>query len=466
MGDYDTSCHSNRQFNIQFVCEDNILFVPEEEPAYEHSPCSYTLAVPSQYGCPIECGVFDNKVCGGQGLCGYDYTNDASRCFCYNKYSGDDCATYDENADVPDESQVPSSFSTFYCTMTKGCAYSAEDVQNEGDVLVAYDLQQFSSSDSAAGQNGGVYIVEDKDYDVDTNRKWTYYVAIANVLNPAASDSILPDSCKSIPGPCDPTKEDCNNNNTGSTTGFVYQVSDTGDECWLLGSGFPSADLYDKIDDPAKGITITYDQGSYCEATKHNRKLKVNLVCPRDNTAVFDPFEETQVVEEYVEEEDTCVYAFTMESAIACPYQCITNTTDSENKEAFTVCSQKGVCAADPNAGFVRCLCDSGFTGVYCEQIDSPQPTVQPTIAPTVGEASEGGFVVTIVILIIVILVVVGVGYFIWRNQKMKIQEQQTELDFIKLGDENDKETLTTDSKGKTQFATIQQVDNDEGNDD
>ena len=153
--------------------------------------------------------------------------------------------------------------------------------------------------------------------------------------------------------------------------------------------------------------------------------------------------------------------------------RCITNTTDSENKEAFTVCSQKGVCAADPNAGFVRCLCDSGWKGVECNNIDSPQPTQQPTIAPTVGAGSSqsgstksgSGFVITIVILIIVILVIVGVGYFIYRNQKIKIAQQEDEIAFHKMNDKDDKDekgTLTKDSKGKTQFATIQQDDDDE----
>ena len=148
--------------------------------------------------------------------------------------------------------------------------------------------------------------------------------------------------------------------------------------------------------------------------------------------------------------------------------RCITNTTDAENKEAFTVCSQKGICAADPNAGFVRCLCDSGWKGVYCDERDTSQPTELPTMAPTITQVKKGGYVATIVILIIVFLVVVGVGYYIYRNQKIKIQQQATELDGFRAldGDGNDansaKQALTTDTKGNTQFATIQQVDNDD----
>lgn len=151
--------------------------------------------------------------------------------------------------------------------------------------------------------------------------------------------------------------------------------------------------------------------------------------------------------------------------------RCITNTTEEEVdetiEEAFTVCSQKGICAADPNAGFVRCLCDSGWKGVYCDEIDTPQPTEMPTMAPTPTTVKKGGYVATIVILIIVFLVVVGVGYYIYRNQKIRIQQQDAELGrFRELDDgtnaNSDKQALTTDKQGNTQFATIQQVDNDE----
>eukprot|EP00483_Globobulimina_turgida_P003173 UN03178 len=157
-----------------------------------------------------------------------------------------------------------------------------------------------------------------------------------------------------------------------------------------------------------------------------------------------------------------------MTSAIACPYQCITNTTDSENKEAFTVCNQRGICAADPEAQFVRCLCDEGWTGVFCDQIDSDEPTVSPTEPPTIGReaaatksSSKGGFVAVICILVVVILVIFGIGYFVYRNQKLKISQQEDEISFHKMSDKGivGKDTVSTnvvtDDTGKRGFATI-----------
>merc|ERR1712228_1158827 len=124
---------------------------------------------------------------------------------------------------------------------------------------------------------------------------------------------------------------------------------------------------------------------------------------------------------------ETCIYSFTMTSAVACPYQCITNTTDAQNNEAFTVCSTNGLCAADPNAGFVRCLCDDGWKGVYCDEIDTLSPTLSPTKAivpaPIIEESSSNNGILkyVIVVLVIVILAVVIASYYVYRNKKMKL---------------------------------------------
>merc|ERR1719461_58577 len=120
----------------------------------------------------------------------------------------------------------------------------------------------------------------------------------------------------------------------------------------------------------------------------------VHLICPRDFSAVFDPYTETAVeVYEYVEEEATCIYEFEMESALACPIQCLTNAshTEVDDEQAFTVCSQKGICAADPEAGFVRCLCDEGWTGPNCNTKDTATPTEAPTSIPTEVPNADGG---------------------------------------------------------------------------
>ena len=33
----------------------------------------------------------------------------------------------------------------------------------------------------------------------------------------------------------------------------------------------------------------------------------------------------------------------------------------------YSVCNAHGLCAIDPSSGFVRCLCDNGWEGAYCQ---------------------------------------------------------------------------------------------------
>ena len=466
-GDYDDgACKSNRKFNLRFDCEDNVLYIPDEEPLYEYDLCEYTLSVPSQYGCPIECNIFDNQLCNSQGLCGYDNTNDVPRCFCFNEYTGDDCGTYDADAGIPEsaEKKVPPNDINSHMTFT------LTDADNTG-VDVLFDLAPFGLGQAA--DNGGMYIVHDLDYD-SGYRKWTYYVGITHPLD--TTDSVLPDFCAGVTGPCEKWNGTrcLSHKDTWSGLAFVYQTNNETKECYTLGTAFPTPTLYDTSEDPAKGVTITYGGGSYCSAAGIDRTFMIHLLCPRDQTSIFDPYEETEVgLYEYVEEESTCIYSFTLETAIACPFQCITNTTDDEGNEAFTVCSGRGICAADPNAGFVRCLCDYGWKGVFCTEIDSSSPTLSPTNVPTAaGQTKKGGFIATIVILVVVVLFVVIAGYFLYRNLRMKINQQQSRIADYEAMEDDDKKGMignattssvetTTDSTGKNQFATISQEDED-----
>merc|ERR1712228_648351 len=319
-------------------------------------------------------------------------------------------------------------------------AFEFKDALETG-VDVWYDLSEFGDT---ANDQGGIYIVHPK---TTSDRQYEYIVAITTLIDPTTSD-LLPSYCQNIIGPCTQFSESNPNecikySTTYNEPGLVYQVNNATKECFLLGRfalpDSPSADLYDTFDDPARGITVTYSSGSWCDVAKKNREFRMNLVCPRDHSSVFDPSEETTVdnLYEYVEEEETCIYSFTMTSAVACPYQCITNTTDAQNKEAFTVCSTNGLCAADPNAGFVRCLCDDGWKGVYCYEIDTLSPTLSPTKAivpaPIIEESSSNNGILkyVIVVLVIVILAVVIASYYIYKNQKMRISHKRMKLIFI-----------------------------------
>jgi hypothetical protein len=76
-------CHhpvSQRKFKIELTCADKLSPVPTRALEYDH--CSYTITMPSVYGCPLECPVADRKLCGGNGHCSYDKDQNSARCFC------------------------------------------------------------------------------------------------------------------------------------------------------------------------------------------------------------------------------------------------------------------------------------------------------------------------------------------------------------------------------------------------
>jgi hypothetical protein len=76
-------CHTpmvQRKFRIELQCADKLSPIPTSALEYEH--CSYTVTMPSVYGCPLECPVADRALCGGNGHCSYDVDKGAARCFC------------------------------------------------------------------------------------------------------------------------------------------------------------------------------------------------------------------------------------------------------------------------------------------------------------------------------------------------------------------------------------------------
>jgi len=92
MSYYGSYCNNGiqRQFNIQMPCANRLSPVPTH--AQELSPCVYTIQMPSVYGCPLECGIANRQLCGGNGHCAYDGDKVAAKCFCNNGYTGNDCS--------------------------------------------------------------------------------------------------------------------------------------------------------------------------------------------------------------------------------------------------------------------------------------------------------------------------------------------------------------------------------------
>eukprot|EP01084_Bolivina_argentea_P247976 414820_1 len=96
-GEYDEFCGQNRKFNIQIQCNDNLLFTPENYFVYEYQPCEYTLSIPHQVGCPIQCERYNNQLCSGNGICEYDFNKRERKCFCFGEYkswTADDIITF------------------------------------------------------------------------------------------------------------------------------------------------------------------------------------------------------------------------------------------------------------------------------------------------------------------------------------------------------------------------------------
>eukprot|EP00602_Paraphysomonas_sp_CaronLab_P006945 CAMPEP_0185024860 /NCGR_PEP_ID=MMETSP1103-20130426/8041_1 /TAXON_ID=36769 /ORGANISM="Paraphysomonas bandaiensis, Strain Caron Lab Isolate" /LENGTH=263 /DNA_ID=CAMNT_0027557931 /DNA_START=200 /DNA_END=991 /DNA_ORIENTATION=+ len=91
---YGAYCNSpavQRRFRIELICADKLNPIPTHALEYEH--CSYTVTMPSVYGCPLECPVANRELCGGNGHCAYDQDKASARCFCNHGYKGKDCST-------------------------------------------------------------------------------------------------------------------------------------------------------------------------------------------------------------------------------------------------------------------------------------------------------------------------------------------------------------------------------------
>ena len=54
-------------------------------------PCIYELTLDSTWECPLECGLSENILCGGNGICDYDFSQQQPKCFCFDGKDGTAC---------------------------------------------------------------------------------------------------------------------------------------------------------------------------------------------------------------------------------------------------------------------------------------------------------------------------------------------------------------------------------------
>jgi hypothetical protein len=83
----------SRSLTVWLQCDDDITNKPDTEPVFETGHCAYEIYVKTAYGCPTQCAINNNKLCGGHGICEFDSALRNSKCFCNDGWTGSDCSS-------------------------------------------------------------------------------------------------------------------------------------------------------------------------------------------------------------------------------------------------------------------------------------------------------------------------------------------------------------------------------------
>eukprot|EP01084_Bolivina_argentea_P122784 217581_1 len=395
-GDFNSKCPysdhrgENQWFELILECADDYNNVPDDEMVfYIPDRCQYYTKMKSVYGCPAECGTYNKHLCAGNGICGFDFTNTQPKCMCYQGNSGTNCATNGDSSVhvIPAvNTEVPNPQYSHIFPQVKG--------------KVTYDLS------AAHLQNGDFTIL-------DQNSKWIYLLDLDSMIDP----DILPEVCKTKAGlPCktfgnDNTCTEYENIPIGQGIAFRYNAEQT--ECQLLATD-SSFILYDE-NEPAKGISFMGTKGEFCGAANENRGGSLEFHCSNSPTTANEP---PKVFPAKVLTEDPydCKFTIWTETGIACPWNCLKTVN---NGKGWNVCSLKGTCMFDPNAGYSRCICDHGYEGSNCETKTSNQSNV------IIWNLSEDEILLIGIISLLVILIIISILF--WRCY-MKLNKKFTQL--------------------------------------
>lgn len=246
-GDYAPECEHNRQVNIHFVCDNDhgaygIPGQSESEMDYklvngmEEEICQYKMEFHTIYGCPSQCPIVGHKLCNGVGLCGYDWSVKAPRCYCYSLWTGDSCTEVDiANIFKPKRDPVTSSsdpkFVKSFDHKLKGPS------KKEHSVKVTYDLEKFHAKSSKP------YIMNDIDGIVNTY-VWNFMGDIDMQTVPFSEGDLAGQTLEDL---------GCEAN-----MGYVYQINPVTGDCLIAGGKTNvSWSLYDQ-DNPAKGVVLAF----------------------------------------------------------------------------------------------------------------------------------------------------------------------------------------------------------------
>eukprot|EP01083_Nonionella_stella_P049726 132444_1 len=434
-GDYSETCEHNRQINISFICDNDhgAFGIPSEarsEVDYtpyssigevsEDSVCQYKLEFRTVYGCPAQCPIVGTKLCNGVGLCGYDWTIKAPRCYCYSMFRGDSCTQIDmKNLFKPSLDPVTADTSSDYVKQFDHTLIGPG--KQEHSVTVTYDLTNFVTPSDKP------FILNDVD-----GITHTYVMSFGSdvIIDPdvviAGNKTFGDFNCRLHEGYCTDLDGDCTSSrNLVAETGIIYQIDVEKNECVVAGGRNDTWKLYDE-DNPARGLEITFRNGDYCKGKHKNRQFRLNLLCPDDSNTYLPVQDETQrIFDAFVEEDDFdfCAYHMTLTTAFACPDECVTDATNTPDiPDDVSVCNTQGMCAADPFSGYVHCLCDDGWTGDYC-QLEYHASSSLPF-----RYRNQGSYVAAIVIISFIMIALCYFGYKKIRSQKQKVKELEIKL--------------------------------------
>eukprot|EP01083_Nonionella_stella_P272125 922566_1 len=172
--------------------------------------------------------------------------------------------------------------------------------------------------------------------------------------------------------------------------------------------------------DSGKGVIFKIMNGQYCDEGARNRELNIKLECPHTSGYEFDPYEEAQKIKnESIFESDMCIYEIEWKSPLACPFNCISKGV-GQNANKYSVCSSHGICASDPQAQQIRCICDAGYTGIVCEKKSSAISTTKSG-----GNGNSGGnnglSIGLGVSISLLVLIVAGGFFYLQRKKKIAL---------------------------------------------